>query len=371
MIAFVHCFGLLKLPSRGAFFIMKLEDILKKKKSKVRRSGVLIGIGLALTLLFSLSAGKADIGVGSILRVLAGNIAGAAKILEPVSPAHRAIIWEIRLPRIITAVVVGGGLALTGAVFQSLLMNPLADSYTMGISSGAAFGASIAIYLNLFIAGLNLPVTLFAFAGAFLTLLLVMSIARVNNYLSPINMVLAGIIVSSILYAAVSFLKSASGEKVGAIVTWLLGSLAARNWRHVFISLPVVGVGSAVCIYFSRDLNILSMGDRESKSLGINAQKLRRIFLISGSLITAACVSVSGIIGFVGLVVPHMLRLAVGSDNRILVPMSALLGALLLLLADTAARVILNVEVPVGVLTTLLGGPFFIYLFVKRNRTLQ
>jgi iron complex transport system permease protein len=241
----------------------------------------------------------------------------------------------------------------------------------MGISSGAAFGASIAIYLNIFIAAVRLPVTAFAFGGAFATLLLVMAVARVRGHLSPINMVLAGIIVSSILYAAVSFLKSASGEQVGAIVTWLLGSMAARSWRHVLVSLPLVAAGTGLCVFFARDLNILSLGDREARALGLDAEKLRKLFLIAGSLVTAACVAVSGIIGFVGLVVPHILRLAVGSDNRVLVPLSALTGSLLLVLADTGARTMLNVEVPVGVITTLLGGPFFIYVFVRKNRALH
>jgi iron complex transport system permease protein len=350
---------------------MDLKEIIRAKQKRARSTGIAIAVVLLAAVLISLSAGKADIGPGRVALIIAKRLHPGLSMLRDISPAHQAIVWEIRLPRIITAIVVGSGLALTGAVFQSLLMNPLADSYTMGVSSGAAFGASIAIYLNLFISGLHLPVPLFAFGGAFLTLALVMSIARVRGHLSPINMVLAGIIVSSIFYAAVSFLKSASGEKVGAIVTWLLGSLAARNWNHVLLSLPIVLVGSGICIFFSRDLNVLSMGDREARTLGVNAEALRRILLISGSLITAACVSVSGIIGFVGLVVPHILRLAVGSDNRLLVPLSALLGALLLLLADTAARVILNVEVPVGVLTTLLGGPFFIYIFMKKNQALH
>jgi iron complex transport system permease protein len=350
---------------------MDLHALQKTQKSRVRRTVACTAFGLLAAALLALSSGRADLGVGDIARIIAGRIFGAGISLEDVPDAHQAIVWSIRLPRIVTAAVVGCGLAVTGTVFQALLMNPLADSYTMGISSGAAFGASVAIYLNIFLTQVRLPVTLFAFAGALMTLLLVMSVARVRGHMSPINMVLAGIIVSSILYAAVSFLKSASGEQVGAIVTWLLGSLAARTWVHVLLSLPIVAVGTVVCVVFSRDLNILSLGDRESHALGIQAGRLRAVFLVVGSLITAACVSVSGIIGFVGLVVPHILRLAVGSDNRVLVPLSAVAGALLLLVADTGARTLLNVEVPVGVLTTLLGGPFFMYVFVKRNRSLH
>lgn len=348
---------------------MDLHALVHTHRNRVRRTSVLIALALVGTVLYSLTAGRADLSMREIGLVLLNGL--GVPVGGEVSQPHRAILLSIRLPRIITGAAVGCGLAVTGAVFQALLMNPLADSYTMGISSGAAFGASIAIYLNIFISAVRLPVTAFAFGGALGTLLLVMAVARVRGHLSPINMVLAGIIVSSILYAAVSFLKSASGEQVGAIVSWLLGSLAARSWRHVLVSVPLVSAGTGLCVFFARDLNILSLGDREARALGLDAEKLRKLFLITCSLVTAACVAVSGIIGFVGLVVPHILRLAVGSDNRVLVPLSALTGSLLLVLADTGARTMLNVEVPVGVLTTLLGGPFFIYVFVKKNRALH
>ncbi len=344
--------------------------ILKNKYLRAKAAATLLLVILILSIVLSVNMGRAEIGIGELVKIVAGKISGKEKLLAGISESYRAIVWDIRLPRILTAVLVGSGLAVSGAVFQSLLMNPLADSYTMGISTGAAFGAAMAIHLNLFMPGIELPITLCAFAGALLTLGIVVFIARIKGYLNSANLVIAGIIVSSILSAAISFIKSASGEHVAAIVSWLMGSLAARSWKHVAMGFPIITVCVLVCIYFSEDLNIMCAGEQASRSLGIDTQKLRRIFLVCGALITAVCVSVSGIIGFVGLIVPHMLRFAIGSDNRILIPLSALMGGVLLLVADTGARVMMDVEIPVGVLTTLLGGPFFIYIFITRNRSL-
>lgn len=344
---------------------------LKKKQHKEKIIGLAFLVLLIITLLLSINLGKADIKIIDVIKIIIGKITGNEELYSSTKEAYAAIVWSIRFPRVLTAIIVGSGLAVSGAVFQSLLMNPLADSYTMGVSTGAAFGASAAIYINLFIAGANLPITPCAFLGASLTLGIVVAIAKVKGYLSSSNLIIAGIIVSSILSAAIKFLKNSAGENVSAIVNWLMGSLSARSWEHVFISYPIIIICIIICFYFSEDLNLLCLGDREAKALGIDAQKIRRIFLICGSLITAVCVSVSGIIGFIGLIVPHMLRFAIGSDNKMLIPLSALLGGELLLLADTAARALMDVEIPVGVLTTLLGGPFFIYIFIKRNKSLQ
>ncbi|MFA6807821.1 MAG: iron ABC transporter permease, partial [Eubacteriales bacterium] len=198
--------------------------------------------------------------------------------------------------------------------------------------------------------------------------LLVIFIARKSGSVTSTNLIIAGIIVGSILSSGISFLKSLSGEKVSAIIFWLLGSLSARGWNHVAVGFPFIIAGIIVCIYFSRDLNILSLGEKEARFLGVNPRRTYIVFFIAASMITAACVSISGIIGFVGLIVPHLLRFSLTSDNRVLLPLSALLGGVLLLMADTLSRVLLTVEIPVGVLTTLLGGPFFLYIFIKKNR---
>jgi len=350
----------------------KLFQIVKNKYWRAKITGLVLFALLLVTILVSVNLGKANIGVADVVSIITGKIAGNSQYYSHINDARVAIVWDVRLPRILAAIVVGCGLAVSGAVFQAILMNPLADSYTMGVSSGAAFGAGIAIYLNIFaIISSNLPVMIFAFGGAMLALVIVLSISRVGGYVTPANLVIAGIIVSCVFSAAITLVKSISGEQVAAIVSWLIGSLSARNWGHVAISFPVVMICSVFCCYYAEDLNIVSLGDREARSLGVNSNKIRNIFLVCGAFVTAVCVSISGIIGFVGLIVPHMLRMIVGSDNKILIPLCGLLGGLLLLFADTFARSFMNVEVPVGVLTTLLGGPFFFYIFRTRNKNIQ
>ncbi len=352
--------------------MMKRNIIEIFKKKKITNKIVLLSLIMILILLFfiSINLGKAVIDIKNINKILLAKILFNDKILNEISDTEETIILDIRLPRILTAIIVGAGLAISGAIFQSLLMNPLADSYTMGISSGAAFGAVIALYINIFIPGFKLSVTMFAFLGAFLTLGLVILIARGRGYLSSANLVIAGIIVSSIFQAAISFVKSASGESVQEIVFWLMGSLAAKSWSHVILSLILITTCTIICIFYSEDLNIMSLGDNEAKSLGINTNRVRTILLICASLITAVCVSIAGIIGFIGLIVPHILRFLVGSDNKIILPFSLILGAILLLSADTTARALMNIEIPIGVITTFFGGPFFIYIFIRRNKSI-
>ncbi|MBO8138379.1 MAG: iron ABC transporter permease [Desulfotomaculum sp.] len=347
-----------------------LVILVRNKHLKAKISGLILALMLAFVTVLSVNLGWANIGTRDILCIIAGKFTGSSDLYSHLNPAQVSIVWDIRLPRILCAVVVGWGLAVSGAVFQAILMNPLADSYTMGVSTGAAFGASAAIFMNVFYLS-SMPIILFAFAGALLTLAVVISISRTGGYVSAANLVIAGIIVSCILSAAISLIKSMSGEQVSAIVSWLIGSLAARSWEHFLFGFPLVITCTLLCCYYAEDLNILSLGDQEARNLGIDGSRLRIVFLVCGALITAVCVSISGIIGFVGLVVPHLLRLLVGSDNRILIPLCALTGGVLLLSADTFARSFMNVEIPVGVLTTLLGGPFFFYIFRKRNKYIQ
>jgi len=355
--------------------LVHLEDNYRCIHSKVHREKELITYGAAAVLIglmlfsvfLSINMGKAYIGIKDILCIIAGKITGNENLLSNVKETYVAIVWSIRLPRILCAILVGSGLAVSGAVFQSILMNPLADSYTMGVSTGAAFGASIGIFINIMDFGYYVPITIFAFGGAILTLIIVIALSRVRGFLSPVNLILSGVIVSSVLSAGITLIKNAAGENVSAIVGWMMGSLSSSKWDDVMLVFPVIAIGSAVCMSMSYSLNILSMGDVESRYLGVDPERLRKIFLICGSMITAVCVSISGIIGFVGLIVPHILRMLIGSDNRKLIPFSILLGGELLLIADTCARAILSREIPVGVITTLLGGPFFLYVFIKRN----
>ncbi len=322
----------------------------------------------------------ASIALAATLGFLKVSILDAATILlakltpyplpAGIDPVAAAVVADVRLPRVLAAVLVGGMLGISGTVFQAILLNPLADSYTLGISTGAAFGASLVIVLQIF--GLVLPpgvsVPIFAFGGAIGTLAVVLFLASGDRRLSSTSLILAGVIVAAILSAAIGFLKFLADEQVGIIIFWLMGSLSGASWHNILLLAPTALLGALTALFYSRDLNIMATGDRAATSLGINTVRLRIVLLTAGTLMTAMAVSVSGIIGFIGLIVPHLLRHLVGPDNRRMVPLSFFTGGFLLLFADTLTRAVLPVEVPIGVLTALLGGPFFCIIFKKRQR---
>jgi iron complex transport system permease protein len=323
---------------------------------------------LPLAIIFSAGLGALRLSAGEVTRILLGSIFGRPELLDGISGGAIAAVFELRLPRILCAAFTGAALSVAGVIFQAILQNPLADPYTLGISTGAALGASLAIFLNMTLAvAVPPPLSALVFAG--LTLATVLTIANRGSGLVTANLIMAGIIVSAILQAGVSFIKMASGENVGAIVFWLMGSLSGRSWPDVLLLAPLSSAALALALLFSRDLNLLSLGNRDAESLGVNVKRIRLLYLLLGALVTSFSVSVSGIIGFVGLVVPHLLRFSATSDNRMLLPLAALSGALLLTLADDVVRLIGSGEIPVGVLTTLLGGPFFIYIFIQRKGT--
>lgn len=352
---------------------MNTEYSIEKYKA-TRKSCIVLGVILFVCLLALVTGavwfGVMDISYGDVLRILWGKITGRESLLEGIADGAAAVVWEIRFPRILTGALVGMGLSVSGVIFQSILQNPLADPYTLGISTGAAFGASLAILLNIMF-GIYLPIPVFALLFAFLTLALVISISVRGGGLVSSNLIIAGIIVSAIFSAGISFMKMLAGENVSSIVFWIMGSLSSANWSDVKLVAPVVLVGTIISQLFASDLNIMTLGSRNAQALGVNAARIRLLYLIIGSTITAACVSVCGVIGFVGLVVPHVLRFSKTVDNKFLLPLSALLGAILLSVADNATRLISNGEIPVGVLTSLLGGPFFIYIFINRKGSTQ
>jgi iron complex transport system permease protein len=335
-------------------------------RKKSFRLGLLLFAALLAFGVLSLGLGAMNIPPDRIVKILRRKLGGNALLLDGIPPGMVAVVWDLRLPRIIAAMLAGAGLSVSGAIFQSILQNPLADPYTLGVSTGAAFGASLAIVLNIVLA-LALPPSLVALCFAALTLALALLIARRGGGLAISNLIMAGIILSAILSAGISFLKMLSGENVGAIVFWLMGSLSARDWKDTLPLALTVPAALAPAMVFAPDLNILALGSRSAESLGVPVKRVRLLYLLLGAAMTAVCVSVCGIIGFVGLIVPHLLRMGVASDNRLLLPLSALLGALLLCAADTCARLLSSGEIPVGVLTTLLGGPFFLFIFVRRR----
>ncbi len=313
--------------------------------------------------LISAAMGYIRIPVADVFRIILGRITGAAPDVEPL---RGVVVMEVRLPRVLAAAVVGAGLSVSGAVFQGLLRNPLADPYTLGVSAGAAFGASVALLFPMGIAP-SIAVPLLAFAGGAGTLVVVIYLSASAGGISSNNLILSGIIVAAILSAGISLLKYIADEQVAVIIFWLMGSFASRTWGDVMLAGGAVGAGFAVFLFFARDLNLMSLGTRMAASLGVETGRVTLILLITASLVTAVCVSVSGIIGFVGLLVPHMIRGLTGPDNRRLLPATLLAGGLLLLSADTLTRAVLPVEVPIGVLTALIGGPFFCYIFRRRQ----
>lgn len=323
--------------------------------------GILVGVSAGL--------GYIRIPFPDVVQIVMGELLNHTELLTAAGEISRTVVADIRLPRILTAVFVGAGLAMSGAVYQGILLNPLADPFTLGISAGAAFGASLAM---LFFSCLNVYVLpVFAFSGAVLTLLVVIFLASGRTFardgLTSNSLILSGIIVSSILSAGISFLKYIADEQVAVIIFWLMGSFASRTWIDVMTVGVTVMTGFCVIYYFSRDLNVISLGDRMAATLGVNIRQGTIILLLTASLVTAVCVSVSGMIGFVGLLVPHMMRSRTGPDNRRLLPVCFLAGAILMLSADTVTRALLPVEIPIGVLTALIGGPVFCWIF-RKNR---
>ncbi len=328
-----------------------------------------LGITLLLLVVFVAGLGYIAIKPSEILEILfsfTGN-----NIPDTIDPSFPFVILEVRLPRIISASLVGGGLAVAGCVFQSLLQNPLADPYTLGISSGAAFGASIALFLNM-IGIIMLPtsymIPLCAFIGGLATLYAVFALSAPSARLSPNSLILSGIIISAILSAGISFIKFMADEQVNAIIFWIMGSFIGKSWPDVLLLIVLVIPSALIIFAHARELDIMTFGERASESLGIDSKKVRKRLLITSSLATAGCVSVSGIIGFVGLIVPHLVRMIVGPGNKLLIPCSFLLGSILMLGADTVTRVVLPTELPIGVLTALIGGPVFCYIFLKTQQ---
>jgi len=344
---------------------MNEEPIAKRR----HHSGIFfILLALVLLITISLSAGMGYMKIHwtVVLRVVGAQLTGITSWTADLDELMRVIIMDVRLPRILTAAAVGGGLALCGVVFQGILLNPLADPYTLGVSAGAAFGAALALLLNLSVAGAY-SVPCFAFLGATATLMLVIYLSSSAGGANANNLILSGIIVAAILSAGISFLKFVADEQVAVIIFWLMGSFASKTWTDVGLTSVFLAVGAGVFLFYAKDLNLLCLGRRAAASLGVDARRVPWILLISASLVAAGCVAVSGIIGFVGLLVPHMMRTLVGPDNRLLLPFSMLSGAILLTWADTITRAVLPHEIPIGVLTALIGGPFFCYLFRKRQ----
>lgn len=354
---------------------IKVQEKLHGLKNRLQRaSGIqvlLLSAALCSIIVISTGMGYIHLSFLDIAKIIFAKISGQTDFLKGMDEILSVVVLEVRLPRILTAAIVGAGLAVAGAVFQGILLNPLADPYTLGVSAGAAFGACLAFFFNIVLfdnivlGACSVPA--FAFIGATGTLFFVVYLSSARGGFSSNNLILSGIIVAAILSAGISLLKYVADEQVSIIIFWLMGSFVSKTWADVIITLLFLCGGFLIIIFFARDLNLISLGSRTASSLGVHTKRVTLVLLVTASMVTAICVSVSGIIGFVGLLVPHMVRFLTGPDNRKLIPVSMLSGAILLLCADTVTRAILPGEIPIGVLTALIGGPFFCYIFRKRQ----
>jgi len=336
---------------------------------------IVLGLTALLTLvtILSLNVGFAQIPVSHIVGILVdevpilGNLHSSSVFPE----GERLIIIQIRLPRILAGILVGVSLAASGALFQGIFRNPMADPYVLGVSSGAGLGAALAIVLRVGFTFFGIDtIPIMAFIGAAGATFTVYNIARVGPRTPVVTLLLSGIAVSIFLSALVSMLQVVAGWELHKLVFWLMGGFSYAGWREVWAILPLVCLGIALTYLFARDLNILALGEEEAQHLGVDVEKSKKILILLGSLLTAAAVSISGLVGFVGLIVPHLTRMLVGPDHRILIPSSLLTGAIFLVCCDAIARVVfVPSELPVGIITALSGGPFFIYLLRKKKGT--
>jgi iron complex transport system permease protein len=316
--------------------------------------------------LVSMTIGKYPIGLGDLLNTSVGWAWGAA----PSDQTVTIVIWNVRFPRILAAIGIGAALAAAGATFQGLFRNPLVSPDILGVSSGASLGAVLGIFLSLPVIAIQAT----SFAGGLLAVGAVYAIGSAIRHRDPVlTLVLAGVAVGALVGAAISLIKILADpyDQLPAITYWLLGSLSAVTRGDVLSILPALVLGMVPLALFRWRINLMTLGEEEAKTLGVDTRRLRLILIGSATLITAASVSISGVIGWIGLVIPHIARMLVGPDFRRLLPASMMLGAAFLLLVDILARTIAQIEVPLGILTAALGAPFFIWLLASGRRGWQ
>ncbi|MBW3505467.1 iron ABC transporter permease [Pseudomonas sp. NKUCC02_KPG] len=323
-------------------------------------------VALLLAVLGGVAIGETPIAPGVVLQVLANKLWGAGYVLDPID---EGIVWNYRLTRALVAAACGAGLATCGVVLQSLLRNPLADPYLLGISAGASTGAVLVAVLGLGAGAISLSAG--AFAGAITAFALVILLARVSGPASTsAQIILAGIAGSQLFNAITAFLitKSASSEQARGIMFWLLGNLSGVRWSSVWLAVPVAVLGLAVCMWHRRALDAFTFGTDSAASLGIPVRRVQLLLISCAALVTAVMVSIVGSIGFVGLVIPHAVRLLSGTGHGRLVPLSAMGGALFLIAADILSRTLIKGQViPVGVVTALIGAPVFALILISRR----
>lgn len=342
------------------------------KRAYYRSVFVLLIFVLLVVMVFAVTVGAANISFSTAISILMSRLPLIGKMVssDHIDNTHAIIVLNLRLPRIIVAALVGAGLSIVGAVFQSIFRNPMADPYVLGISSGASAGAALAIAAGaeyLFM-GFGI-VTVSSFIGALFSIFIVYSVAKVGTKVPTTTLLLSGIAMNFLLSSAVSLIMFFNRNRLDKIVFWMMGSFAASDIKRIILLSPLIIIASLFIYSFSRDLNIISTGEDIARSLGIEVEKSKKMLIALCSVLVACCVAVSGVIGFAGLIIPHIARIMFGSDNRVLLPFSMVTGAIFMVVCDTIARIVIPpVEIPVGAITSIFGAPYFIILLQKYKR---
>lgn len=327
-----------------------------------RRAGIILSVTACFVILFvCIRAGSVYISLKDLAAVIGSHITGKP-LPDDVSPMMDSIFWSIRMPRAIVAFMVGGALAVSGAVMQALLQNPLASSYTMGVSSGACLGAAVVL-----VSGITIPFILPAagFVTGLITVIAVLLFsAAIDRMSSNTTVVLIGMVFSLFVTGIMNLLSTLYSDNAKRLWLWMLGSFSARNWTHVAIIIPAAFICTVIVLFYSRELDIMTFGEEQSKAMGVETKKVKIILIILSSVLTGVSVSLAGVIGFVDLVAPHVVRKLFGPEHKILIPLSFLYGGAFMALSDLVARTILSPqEIPIGAVTALAGAPFFAYVF--------
>ncbi|MBP2145419.1 iron complex transport system permease protein [Methanofollis sp. W23] len=332
----------------------------KKDKNILYFGGVIVS--LLVLILIALCAGAFPVTPGNILSVLCSALFGEAS--ENVF--HSVVILDVRIPRILLAVSIGAGLSVAGCVYQAVFRNPLVEPYLLGASSGAAFGAGLAIVLGFQIFSLQVTALLFSLSAVFL----VYSLATKDGKTQLLHLILIGIVINALFTAGLSFLKTiAHSEQLRDLTFWLMGGIYVADWKDVLIIVPAILIAFLILWSMAWRMNVITLGDDEAQTLGLDVQKTRIITIFFSTLIASLAVATVGIIAWVGLIIPHIARMLVGPEHRALVPFSALFGGAFLLLCDTLARTLTGGEVPISILTSVIAAPYIIYL-VRRNKAI-
>jgi iron complex transport system permease protein len=348
----------------------------EKRLTRFRRqiiSLLVLAPALLVLMIAATGLGSVNVPFGHTLGIIVSKLLFFIDFSSPSwTEQQSVIIFDVRLPRVVMAALCGAALAIAGATYQGLFRNPLADPYLIGVSQGAAFGAVLAIFLPLSWGIFSVwIVPAFAFSGALLVTFLVYRISRTGNILPVATLILAGIALGAFFTAGLSYIMSIAGTRIGSMVLWLMGSFNNSMWTEVRVTFPIVLTGLCILVLFGRSLNIMQLGDDQAKQLGLNVERDKKILLAVSTIIVAAAVSFVGIIGFVGIIIPHAVRLLWGPDYRFLLPLSVLSGAVFMVATDIAARVLFApAEIPIGVITAVCGAPFFLYLLRKKMKSI-